>query len=448
MKLSTRRKWQIGLISIFAIFALTLMYMVRDVLNPFLLGLVLAYILNPIVTWMEKKGAPRKSAVILILSLITVVIIAGSVIITPMIAQETKSWYIACVGEPFVDTNKNEKFDKLEEWTDINKNGKFDKGYIAKLRDKFLKYKNENKNDENTTDKMLVDTTNSKETDKGYIAKLKGKLLGDKDTDKNLNNKNPSRSSSNSFITKIISEEQYNQLIKNIAEGMKNNLNSIISNVQKFTGTALNKSIQAAGWIWQLIFILALTPIYMGFLLYGMDRGWNKFIKYVPATIKPKFVEIMQKINIVIGAFFRGRLLVCLSIGIFTAIGFAILKVKFGIIIGLIIGVASFIPFVNIIPFIIILLISWIDNTSLGGFVAIFVVYGIGQAIDPLLMTLVMGKELELHPVTILLSMFICASLLGFFGMLLAVPIVAICKILFVEFVLPHLKEMSEESTT
>ncbi|MHC4872468.1 MAG: AI-2E family transporter [Planctomycetota bacterium] len=399
MKISNRRKWQIGLITLVSIAALVLMYNVRSVLNPFLLGLVLAYILNPLITWMEKKGAPRKSSVVLIFVLLLTIFIAASVIIVPFAAEETKSWYTAFMGEPFEDLNKNAKFDRVSEgatWIDANGNGEFDKGYIAKLRDKLIELK---------------------EGEDG----------------------------ANSIITRFVSKEQYQKIVRNATVGIKDNLNSIVSSVRKFAGNAISQLFASAGWVWNLAFLIVLTPIYMGFLLYSMDSGWKKFTSYVPAAVKPKFLDIIHKIDIVIGAFFRGRLLVCLSIGIFTAIGFAIFNVKFGIILGLIIGIASFIPFLNIVPFILVLLICWIDGMGLGSFAAVVIVYGLGQGIDPLMMTLVMGKELELHPVTILLSMFICASLLGFFGMLLAVPIVAVSKILFAEFVLPHLKELAED---
>jgi predicted PurR-regulated permease PerM len=176
-----------------------------------------------------------------------------------------------------------------------------------------------------------------------------------------------------------------------------------------------------------------------------MNAGWKKFVNHIPANIKPKFLDIAKKIDIVMGAFFRGRLLVCIAIGIFTATGFVICDVKFGLALGLIIGITSFIPFLNAIPFLFALLLSWIDGMGVGMMVVVTGVYALGQGIDPLMMTLVMGKELQLHPVTVLLSIFICASLFGFFGMLLAVPIVAVGKILFVEFALPHLKELARE---
>lgn len=399
MEAAVRRKLQIGAVTLFVVAALVLMYYVRDVLNPFLLGLVLAYILNPVINWMEKKGAPRKSAVILIFTLLITIILAASFILIPVVSHETKTWYIALLGEPYKDINSNGVFDKETEsveWVDTNKNGEYDKGYVAKLRDKLTDYR---------------------EGDEGVSA----------------------------FVTRFIPKEHYEKLVRNAMAAIKENLDNIINNVQAFAKTAISQGVTAAGWLSKLFFYLILTPIYMGFLLFSMNSGWKKFTGYVPAAIKPKFLDIARKIDIVIGAFFRGRLLVCLCIGLFTAIGFAMCGVKFGIILGFVIGLCSFIPFLNIVPFALVLLICWIDGMGLGSFVSVIAVYSLGQGIDPLMMTLVMGKELQLHPVTILLSMFICSSILGFFGMLLAVPIVAISKILFVEFLAPHLKELAEE---
>jgi len=69
-----------------------------------------------------------------------------------------------------------------------------------------------------------------------------------------------------------------------------------------------------------------------------------------------------------------------------------------------------------------------------------------GQCLDPLLTSLILGKDLQLHPVTILLSLFVCTALLGFFGMLLAVPLVATAKILAREFLLPSLEALARET--
>lgn len=246
----------------------------------------------------------------------------------------------------------------------------------------------------------------------------------------------------------FIPRERWERMVSEAMNDLRKNISSVATTTKDVVGEAIKRGWEAAGWVSSLLFFLILTPIYMGFLLFGMESGWNKFTAYIPAAIKPRFMDIAHKIDLVIGAFFRGRLLVCLAIGTFTSIGFVLCGLRFGLLFGMIIGITSFIPFLNIVPLIIALLVGWLDGMGAGMLLVSFIVYGLGQGLDPLLMTLVVGRDLHLHPVTILLSMFVCTALLGFFGMLLAVPIVAVGKILFREFALPHLKELATEEAT
>lgn len=463
-----QRRWlQITLITLMVALVLVLMYTQRMIFNPLLLALVIAYILNPVINSMERRGVPRKSAVVLLLTLLSVVTLAATVTLIPLVGHQARGWYAAFFGEPFSgDRNNNGSFDPLSErdtWNDLNDNGVYDgpgsftttssKG-IQKPSvpgapinsDQISSSKGEpytDFNDNNQFDPDLPaddswdDLNQNGVYDEGYLARLIERVANSDDEDKGSLLK---------IIHTAIPRERWAPLVRTTMTGLKENLKNMVTGTQAVLGTAMDKGLAAAGQIWNLLLLLLLTPIYLCFLLYGMRNGWESFVAHIPAKLRPRFLQIALKIDIVIGAFFRGRLLVCTAISVFTALGFLLCGVKFGLLFGLIIGVTSFIPFLNIIPFLLTLLVCWLDEMGWGGLGAVLGVYLLGQGIDPLLMTLVMGKELQLHPVTILLSMFVCASLLGFFGMLLAVPIVAVGKILFTEFILPHLRELAEES--
>ncbi|MHC4884138.1 MAG: AI-2E family transporter [Planctomycetota bacterium] len=503
MKRLQRRRYQIALVVALVILVLVLMYTQRMVFNPFLLALVVAYILNPVVNWMERRRVPRKSAVVLLLSLLSVLTLAGAVTLIPMAANQAHGWYVAFFGEPFpLDLNRNGRYDEIAErdtWNDVNGNGVYDGPEFYTDRngngawddaypgDPFVDADGDGEWDENETytdtdgngeytparppepfddrngdgkltqvgepftdlnhngrydpdipaDGPWEDLNQDGKYDPGYLGRLTERL-----TDPDLADE---EGTFLGMVNRYVPRDRWTPLVRSAMGGLRQNLKSVASGTRTVISTAFEKGWAAAGRIWNLLLLLVLTPIYLCFLLYGMRGGWEAFVAHVPATVRPRFLDIAHKTDIVIGAFFRGRLLVCTAIAIFTAVGFFFCGVKFGLLFGLMIGVTSFIPFLNSIPFALTLLVCWLDNMTLGGFAGVIVVFGLGQCLDPLLMTLVMGKELQLHPVTILLSMFVCASLLGFFGMLLAVPIVAVGKILFVEFVLPHLRELAEE---
>ena len=144
--------------------------------------------------------------------------------------------------------------------------------------------------------------------------------------------------------------------------------------------------------------------------------------------------------------FFRGRLLVCLAVGLICAIGFQIVGVPFAWPLGLAMGVLNFVPFLAPfvgLPFVVI--ISYVDS---GGFrqpIWATVVFSIAQFVDGWILTpFVQGKSIGLHPITTIIVLLIGSELAGLFGLLLAIPAAAAVKILFREFVWPTVAEAAD----
>ncbi|HVY62153.1 MAG TPA: AI-2E family transporter, partial [Planctomycetota bacterium] len=73
------------------------------------------------------------------------------------------------------------------------------------------------------------------------------------------------------------------------------------------------------------------------------------------------------------------------------------------------------------------------------------VAFGVAETLEAVANPVLLGREVGLHPVTLLVSLFMFGDLFGFFGVLLAVPLAAIAKILAQEFVLPELKHLASE---
>jgi predicted PurR-regulated permease PerM len=375
--------------------ALLLLYYLRPVLNPFLLAMALAYVLNPLVCALEKRRVPRKAAIGLIFFSLIIAIVIALLVLVPATYREACHWKTEVIGEnyTYTDSDNNGRFDpETDPYTfdDENQNGKLDQGYTVSLH-------------------SWMESQN---------------ILRD-------------------WLGKIVPEDKIDPLLKKLGDSLKGQMRAAISGIGLVAAAAWSGSMKGAGWLFSLLLLLLLTPIYFAFLLNSLDSIWNTSVKYLPGGTKGKTVEILKKIDLVLSAFFRGRLLVCVAIGVFTALGFWIIGVPFGLFFGLLIGAMSFIPFLNNLGLLVALLSCLMNGFTFWQYAAVLGVFGVGQLLDPLLTSLVLGKDLQLHPVTIILSMFVCSYLLGFFGMLLAVPIVATLKILGKEFVLPLLESFS-----
>ncbi len=391
----SKKHWSIAVVAVATVGALALMYRLQSVCNPFLLALALAYILNPLVKFCERRRLPRRLTIGLIFAGFLFMAVIATVIVAPLAWREGRAWLVEVAGENWSDLNGNQRYDpECESFHDENGNGRFDPGYLKRLQN--------------------------------WLAAAHQR-----------------DSAIKRFIAELLPPEQSQHLLSEGMTALRQGTRTLLADADKWLAAAWHGGLDSVSRLFNFLLLLLLTPIYLAFLLDSLDEGWAILVRYIPAAIRPRTLSILAKIDLVMAAFFRGRLLVCLAIALVCAIGFWMLGVRFGLFLGLAIGALSLIPFLNIIGLALALISCWLDGFSLGGYAALLVIYAVSQALDPLLTTWIMGKELQLHPITILLSLFACASLFGFFGMLLAVPIVATAKILAQEFLLPHLEALA-----
>lgn len=199
---------------------------------------------------------------------------------------------------------------------------------------------------------------------------------------------------------------------------------SIVNWMLKLLGSVLNTGLAIAG----LLSLIVVTPIVAFYMLLDWDRMIGRIDALLPLDHAEKIRKIAREIDDVLAGFVRGQGLVCVLLGSFYAIGLSLAGLQFGLLIGLMAGLISFIPYVgSIVGFVVAggvaLAQFWPDYTQIGIVLTIFVV---GQAIEGNFLTpKLVGNKVRLHPVWIMFALFAFGALFGFVGMLLAVPISA-----------------------
>jgi predicted PurR-regulated permease PerM len=185
----------------------------------------------------------------------------------------------------------------------------------------------------------------------------------------------------------------------------------------------------AVEWIVRLVFVLAVS--------YFLTVDYNRIRAAVINTSVPGFTDDFRRLRVALlgiwNAFLRGQLLIVLVTGVLTWIVFTILGVRFPVGLGVLGGLAKFVPIVGpttagAIGALVALFqpSNWFGLTPLGH--ALLVVASItflDQSIDYLIVPRIMGTSLNLHPVIILIGLLIGASLAGILGLLLAAPFMA-----------------------
>lgn len=200
------------------------------------------------------------------------------------------------------------------------------------------------------------------------------------------------------------------------------------------------------GGVLQFLGLLILWPLYTYFLLFELERIHSFVARYLPYQERARFVRIATQIGEVLASFFRGRLLVCLIKGVVLAVGFAIAGVDYALLLGLGSGFLSLIPFVgSTIGYTFAFLIALLDFGLAGAVVRTGIVIVIAESLENyVLIPKILGDSLGLHPIVVIFAIMAGGASMGMFGLLVALPITASLVILAREFLLPVLAQMAD----
>ena len=190
--------------------------------------------------------------------------------------------------------------------------------------------------------------------------------------------------------------------------------------------------------------VVVLIPIIAFYFLLDWDRMLESLRRLIPRHYEKTTLGIVGECHNVLGAFVKGQFLVMFLLGVVYAVGLQLIGLEVGLIIGMVAGLASIIPYlgfgVGIIAAVIATLFQFgIDWAHLA---LVIIVFMIGQAIEGyILQPFLLGDKIGLSPVAVVFAVLAGAQLAGFLGMLIALPVAAVIVVL-----LRHARECYEKS--
>ena len=190
--------------------------------------------------------------------------------------------------------------------------------------------------------------------------------------------------------------------------------------------------------------------LYIIFLLIDYEKISNNWHKYIPQRFSDGIQMLMNDLDRNMNAYFRGQALVAGIVGILFAIGFQIIGLPMGIGIGLIIGVLNLVPYMQALGIPPCILLGLIQSAETGRpvwvvMLCIAAVFIIVQTIqDMVLVPKIMGDVTGMGPAWILLSLSVWGSLLGFVGMIIALPVTTLLVSYYKRFVLHMTDDMTQ----
>ncbi|MCK4661075.1 MAG: AI-2E family transporter [Phycisphaerae bacterium] len=181
-------------------------------------------------------------------------------------------------------------------------------------------------------------------------------------------------------------------------------------------------------------FLLGLTVIivvllYLIFILLDYERVTRHWPNLLPPAYKAPILQFMEEFSLAMRRYFRGQFLVASVVGILFAVGFKLIGLRMGILLGLFVGLLNMVPYlqlVGLVPALLLGVFRALEHGSgiFGSLVLVLLVFAVVQTIqDLIIMPRIMGKVTGLRPVAILLGVFVWGKLFGFLGLVLAIPL-------------------------
>lgn len=380
----------------------------QPILVPFAVAGVLAYLLEPGVEWLERKGLSRHRSVLLAFAVFTLAI--GGL----------GWWIVVKLGDPTRHlAERVPVYYSKAQHAVVNFAAKIEKEYSIKLLPEA-----EPALDKATPEASSANTAPAPATTAPLAAAT-------------------SQPTTTANSAAAEGDFDFQALLR--GDWVKTNLPKVPGIIWGFVRTSVGGFLGVFGFVLSFIIV----PLYLYYFLIEsskIQKQWSDYLPLRASAFKDEVVSCLNEINSYLVAFFRGQLFVSVINGIATGIGLMIVGLDFGLLIGLALCVAGIIPYVGIavcwIPAVVIASVQggsalvpadpwWVMPLVVTG------VFALVQQIDALFITpRIVGEAVGLHPMTVIASVLVWGLLLGgLLGAILAVPLTASVKVLFQRYV-------------
>ena len=192
--------------------------------------------------------------------------------------------------------------------------------------------------------------------------------------------------------------------------------------------TVSGSGLAVLGWLANLL----LVPVLTFYLL----RDWDHLVAGVHALLPRRreatVSRLAREADEVLSAFLRGQMLVMFALGVIYTTGLWLVGLEFALLIGMLAGFVSFVPYLGLIVGILVAgVASVLQVQGMGDLPWVILVFVAGQAVEGTVLTpRLVGERIGLHPVAVIFAVMAGAQLYGFFGILLALPVAAVAMVL------------------
>lgn len=218
------------------------------------------------------------------------------------------------------------------------------------------------------------------------------------------------------------------------SSSLRHALEAFGETIQGQTGAFATAVLASAFTIIDAVIFLVVAPVVAFYMLLDWDRMIAVIDSWLPRDHLETLRGLARDVDVVLAGFVRGQFTVCMILGTFYAIALMLVGLQFGLVVGLIAGLLTFIPYVGSV-------IGGILSIGLALFqfwgspeliAAVAVIFVVGQTVEGnFLSPKLVGSSVGLHPVWLMFALSAFGGLMGFTGMLVAVPVAASLGVFF-----------------
>ncbi len=205
-------------------------------------------------------------------------------------------------------------------------------------------------------------------------------------------------------------------------------LQDVVPRLLRFLQDGLLAAVGAVSNTVSLLLAAIVVPIWLIYILNDTGRVLHGTLGLIPQTLRADFEALRIIVDRVLGAYIRGQLIIALILGSLLTIALMLLGVQYPLLLGVVNGILGFVPFIgSIIGAIPVLAVALLGGVPLA-LKALIAVIIIQQLDGSLISPRVQGDSVKLHPALIMIVLVIGQQLMGFIGLLVAVPLTAILR--------------------
>jgi len=226
------------------------------------------------------------------------------------------------------------------------------------------------------------------------------------------------------YTKDTISQEQMSEIYASVS--------GTVTRVLTAIGVSISHILSSGVALFNILALILITPVVLFYVL----RDWKTIQQQIgglmPKNKEKQILSLWGEIDKTLSGFIRGQTLVCLSLGLFYGLGLFLVGLDYGVLVGLLAGILSFIPYFGFgTGLILSLFLGFMQGLTWGQWTGLAVVFILGQILEGYILTpRLVGNRVGLHPVWVMFALLAGGVLFGFIGILVAVPVAAVLGVL------------------